>query len=125
MMAAARWPTELPTRTVSRTQAIGLGARDERTPVIRRAFETQHEVREHYYGSRLALAVALVQDPASPRRQRLEVVCAPEVHLEQVIEELLFRAVTLAGQVHLTFETGRDRALCLQMVYGVIAGIFK
>ena len=125
MMAAATLPTELPTRGVSLEEAIGLGSRDERTALLRRAFETQHEVREHYYGSRIAVAVALVQDPADPRRERLEVVCAPEVHLEQGIEELLFRAATLAGQVHLTFETGRDRAICLQLVYGVIAGAFK
>jgi hypothetical protein len=117
--------TQLPTRAVSLEEAIGLGTRDERTSLLRRAFETQHDVREHYYGSRIAAAVAIVKDPAEPDRDRLQVVCAPEVHLEQDTEELLFRAATLAGQVHLTFETGRDRAICLQMTYGVIAGIFK
>jgi hypothetical protein len=124
-MAALALSPEPPTRAVSLEEAIGLGTRDERTALLRRAFETQHDVREHYYGSRLAVAVALVKDPADPRRERLEVVCAPEVRLEQEIEELLFRAAALAGQVHLTFETGRDRAICLQMVYAVIAGIFK
>ncbi len=115
----------LPPRIVSLEEAIGLGARDERSALLRRAFETQHTVLEHYYGSRIAAAVALVQDPADPRREKLQFVCAPDVHLEQNVEELLFRAATLYGQVHLTFETGRDRAICLQMVYGVISGLFK
>ncbi len=52
-------------------------------------------------------------------------MCGPEVELAQEVEELLFRAYTLSRQVHLTFESGRDRALCLQMTYGVVAGIFK
>ena len=73
----------------------------------------------------VAVAVALVRDPANPRRERLEFACAPDVHLEQGVEELLFHAYTLYRQVDLTFEAGRDRALCLQMVYGVIAGLFK
>jgi hypothetical protein len=47
------------------------------------------------------------------------------VELEQSVEELLFRAATLYAQVHLTFEQGRDRALCLHMVYGIISGLFK
>ena len=50
---------------------------------------------------------------------------APDVQLEQSVEELLFRAYSLYRQVDLTFESGRDRGLCLQMLYGVIAGIFK
>jgi hypothetical protein len=124
-MAALALPPELPSRAVSLEEAIGLATRDERTALLRRAFETQHEVREHYYGSHLAVAVALVKDPANPGRDRLDVVCGPEVRLEQGIEELLFRAAALKGQVHLTFATGRDRAICLQMVYAVIAGIFK
>ena len=46
--------------------------------------------------------------------------------MKQDVEELLlFRAYSLSRQVHLTFESGRDRSLCLQMVYGVIAGVFK
>ena len=50
---------------------------------------------------------------------------APDVQLEQDVEELLFRAYSLYRQVDLTFEAGRDRALCLRMLYGVIAGLFK
>ena len=111
--------------TVSLEEAIGLGAQDERTARLRRDFESQHKVLEHYYGSRIAAAVALVQDPCNPAREKLEVVCAPDVELEQNVEELLFRAATLYGQVHLTFEQGRDRAICIHMVYGVVAGIFK
>jgi len=113
------------TRTVSLEEAIGLATRDERTALLRRNFETQHEVYEHYYGSRIAVAVALVRDPVNPERAKLEVVCAPDVELEQSLEELLFRACALYRQVHLTFEDGRDRAICLQMLYGVIAGLFK
>ena len=63
-----------------------------------------------------------MRDPADPRRERLEFACAPDVQLDQHVEELLFRAYSLYRQVDLTFEAGRDRALCLQMVYGVIAG---
>src|SRR3954447_15772302 len=114
-----------PPRIVSLEEAIGLGAHDERTSLLRRAFETQHKVLEHYYGSRIAAAVALVQDPCDPTREKLEIVCAPDVELDQCVEELLFRAGTLYGQVHLTFEQGRDRAICIQMVYRVVAGLFK
>src|SRR4051794_14599404 len=124
-MAALALPPELPSRAVSLEEAIGLATRDERTALLRRAFETHPEAREHYSGSPLAAAAALVKAPASPGRERLDVVCGPEVKLEQEIEELLFRAAALKGQVHLTFATGRDRAICLQMVYAVIAGIFK
>jgi hypothetical protein len=84
----------------------------------------QHKLLESYRGSRLAVAIALYEHKQE-KRIRLEFVCEPEVELAQEVEELLFRAYTLSRQVHLTFETGRDRALCLQMVYGVIAGIFK
>src|SRR3954463_14559945 len=114
-------------RRVSLEDAMGTanGPRAERTALRVRAFENQHEVLERYYGSRIAVAVALIRDSADPSRERLEYVCAPDVHLEQNVEELLFRAYTLYGQVHLTFESGRDRALCLHMVYGVIAGVFK
>src|SRR3954471_199154 len=105
-MAALALSPEPPTRAVSLEEAIGLGARDERTALLRRAFETQHDVREHYYGSRLGVAIALVRDPDDPRREKLEVVCAPDVALEQCVEELLFRAGALYGQVHLTFESG-------------------
>lgn len=83
-----------------------------------------HKLLESYRGSRLAVAIALYEHKEE-RRVRLEFVCGPEVALAQDVEELLFRAYTLSRQVHLTFSSGRDRALCLQMVYGVIAGIFK
>src|SRR4029078_13087867 len=43
----------------------------------------------------------------------------------EAVEELLFRAYSLYRQVDLTFEAGRDRALCLRMLYGVISGLFK
>ena len=100
----------------------GNGPRAEKTAVLVRAFETQHEVLESYYGSWIAAAVALVDDRG---RERLEVACAPDVHLEQDVEELLFKAYSLYRQVDLTFAYGRDRALCLRMVYGVISGLFK
>ena len=124
---SAESPPATPARRVSLEDAMGIGTgpRTERTALLVRAFETQHEVLERYYGSWIAVAVALVRDEADPRRERLEFVCAPDVHLEQSVEELLFRAYALYRQVHLTFEAGRDRALCLHMVYGVIAGLFK
>lgn len=81
-------------------------------------------VIEQYHGTRIPVSITLY-DHEQERRVRLEFECGPEVELAQEVEELLFRAYTLSRQVHLTFETGRDRALCLQMVYGVIAGIFK
>jgi AcrR family transcriptional regulator len=96
-----------------------------RTTSLRREFEASHQVIEHYYGSSLAIGIALVVDDAHPERQKLEFALGPEVHLDQPVEELLFRAYALYRQVHLTFESGRDRALCLHMVYGVIAGLFK
>ena len=79
---------------------------------------------ERYEGRAVDVSVAIVRDKANPRRERLEVVCPPDVRLEQNVEELLFRASALYRQVHLTFESGRDRALCLHMLYGVIAGVF-
>jgi hypothetical protein len=38
-------------------------------------------------------------------RERLEVACAADAHLEQGIEELLFRAYALYRQMDLTFES--------------------
>ena len=105
-------------RTVSLEDAIGVGSgpQTERTALLVRAFETQNDVLERYYGSWIAVAVALVSERG---RERLELSVAPDVRLEQDVEELLYR------QVDLTFESGRDRALCLRMLYGVIAGMFK
>src|SRR4051794_9105278 len=111
-------------RTVTLEDAIGIGSgpHAERTAMLVRAFETQNDVLERYYGSWIAVAVALVDDRG---RERLEFSAAPDVHLEQDVEELLFRAISLYRQVDLTFVTGRDRALCLRMLYGVISGLFK
>jgi hypothetical protein len=111
-------------RTVTLEDAIGVGSGPltERTAMLVRAFETQNDVLERYYGSWIAVAVALVNDRG---RERLEISAAPDVHLEQDVEELLFRAISLYRQVDLTFVTGRDRALCLRMLYGVISGLFK
>jgi hypothetical protein len=111
-------------RTVTLEDAIGVGSgpQTERTAMLVRAFETQNDVLERYYGSWIAVAVALVEDRG---RERLEFSAAPDVHLEQDVEELLFRAISLYRQVDLTFVTGRDRALCLRMLYGVISGLFK
>ena len=67
---------------------------------------------ERYYGSWVAVAVALVRDTTDARREKIEFACAPDVELEQDVEELLFRAYSLYRQVHLTFVSGRDRALC-------------
>src|SRR4051812_42740821 len=111
-------------RTVTLEDAIGVGSgpQTERTALLVRAFETQNDVIERYYGSWIAVAVAFVDERG---RERLELAVAPDVRLEQDVEELLFRAYSLYRQVDLTFETGRDRALCLRMLYGVIAGLFK
>jgi hypothetical protein len=111
-------------RTVTLEDAIGVssGPQTERTALLVRAFETQNDVLERYYGGWIAVAIALVNDRG---RERLEISAAPDVHLEQDVEELLFRAISLYRQVDLTFVTGRDRALCLRMLYGVISGIFK
>ena len=111
-------------RTVSLEDAIGVGSgpQTERTALLVRAFETQNDVLERYYGSWIAVAVALVSERG---RERLELSVAPDVRLEQDVEELLFRAYSLYRQVDLTFESGRDRALCLRMLYGVISGMFK
>ena len=111
-------------RPVTLEDAIGVGSgpQTERTALLVRAFETQNDVLERYYGSWIAVAVALVSERG---RERLELSVAPDVRLEQDVEELLFRAYSLYRQVDLTFESGRDRALCLRMLYGVIAGMFK
>ncbi|WP_028066520.1 hypothetical protein [Solirubrobacter soli] len=111
-------------RTVTLEDAIGVGSgpQTERTAMLVRAFETQNDVLERYYGSWIAVAVALVTDRG---RERLEISAAPDVRLEQDVEELLFRAISLYRQVDLTFDAGRDRALCLRMLYGVISGLFK
>ena len=111
-------------RTVTLEDAIGVssGPQTERTALLVRAFETQNDVLERYYGGWIAVAIALVNDRG---RERLEISAAPDVHLEQDVEELLFRAISLYRQVDLTFVTGRDRALCLRMLYGVISGLFK
>lgn len=95
-----------------------------RTSLEQRLGLGTHKLLESYNGTRLPVAIALYEHEEE-RRVRLEFACGPEVKLAQDVEELLFRVYTLSRQVHLTFETGRDRALCLQMVYGVIAGIFK
>jgi hypothetical protein len=100
----------------------GNGPLTERTALRVRAFETQNDVLERYYGSWIAVAVALLD---AGGRERLEITVAPDVQLEQEVEELLFRAISLYRQVDLTFVTGRDRALCLRMLYGIIAGLFK
>ena len=114
-------------RRVSLEDAMGLGngPRAQQTALLVRAFETQNEILERYYGQWIEVAVALVRDPDDPRREKLELVCGPGVDLDEHVEELLFRAYTLYRQVHLTFEAGRDRSLCLHMVYGVIAGLLK
>jgi hypothetical protein len=111
-------------RTVTLEDAIGAGSGPltERTAMRVRAFENHNDVLERYYGSWIAVAVALVDDRG---RERLEISAAPDVQLEQSVEELLFRAISLYRQVDLTFVAGRDRALCLRMLYGVISGLFK
>src|SRR3954453_18926011 len=111
-------------RPVTLEDAIGVGSgpQTERTAILVRAFETQNDVLERYYGSWIAVAVALVDDRG---RERLEISAAPDVHLEQNVEELLFLAISLYRQVDLTFEAGRHRPLCLRMLYGVISGLFK
>src|SRR5438128_2170299 len=81
--------------TLDDVLGVGQGPRQERTALLTRQFESQYEVLERYYGSWVAVAVALVRDPADPARERLEVVCAPDVDLEQNVEELLFRAYSL------------------------------
>jgi hypothetical protein len=124
-VSAPTFEATLSTPTVrTETLADALGVGTGRSSLKLRAYETQHEVLERYYGSAVDVAVALVRDTSDSRRERLEVVCAPGVQLEQNVEELLFRAYSLYRQVHLTFVSGRDRALCLHMIYGVIAGLF-
>src|SRR5690349_3038481 len=110
------------TRRVTLEDAIGVGhgPRQEQTALLTRAFETQNEVVEHYYGAWVPVAVALIRVDG---REKIEFAAAPDVELDQHVEELLFRAYGLYRQVHLTFEVGRDRALLLHMLYGVIAGL--
>jgi hypothetical protein len=110
---------------VSLEDATGIasGPRADRTAPLVREYEAQHEVLERYYGGWIAVAVALLRDEDG--HERIELVCGPEVRIEQSVEELLFRAYALYRQVDLTFAAGRDRELCLHMVYGVIAGLFK
>ena len=79
---------------------------------------------ERYEGTCIDVSILLYRNEEE-RRDRLTFTAGPRVRMKQHVEELLFRAYSLSRQVHLTFESGRDRALCLQMVYGVIAGIFK
>src|SRR5215218_356844 len=112
------------TRRVTLEDAIGVGhgPRHEQTALLVRAFENQNEVLEHYYGSWVSVAVALIRVDG---REKLEFAAAPDVQLQQSVEELLFRAYALYRQVHLTFDLGRDRSLLLHMIYGVIAGLFK
>ena len=64
---------------------------------------------ERYYGSWARRRVALVRVDGQGRK--LEFAAAPDVEMKQDVEELLFRAYSLWRQVHLTFVTGRDRAL--------------
>src|ERR671924_442765 len=99
--APADRPARQRFRRVSLADAIGVGSgpRAERTALLVRAYETQHEVLESYYGSWIGVAVALVRDG---QRERLEIAVSPEVQLEQTVEELLFRAYTLYRQVDLT-----------------------
>jgi len=112
------------TRTVTLEDAIGVshGPLHEETALLTRAFEHQHDVVEHYYGSWVAVAVALLREDG---HEKIEFACAPDVEMEQSVEELLFRAYSLYRQVDMTLAQGRDRALLVHMVYGVIAGLFK
>jgi hypothetical protein len=83
-----------------------------------------HDVIERYEGTCIDVSVVLYRDQRE-ERDRLQFTAAPHIPMPQDVEELLFRAQTLSRQVHVTFSSGRDRSLCLQMVYGVIAGIFR
>ena len=84
----------------------------------------ESNVIERYEGTCIDVSILLYRSEEE-RRDRLTFTAGPRVRMKQDVEELLFRAYSLSRQVHLTFESGRDRSLCLQMVYGVIAGIFK
>jgi hypothetical protein len=84
----------------------------------------QHSVIERYEGTTIDVSIVLYRDERE-QRDRLQFTAAPHVRMAQDVEELLFRAQTLSRQIHVTFTSGRDRTLCLQMVYGVIAGIFR
>jgi hypothetical protein len=94
-------------------------------PEAKARYEAQHDVVDCYYGGWIEVAVALIRDPHGVARDRIEVACAPDVNLDQDAEELLLRTCALYHQVDLTFEAGRDRALGVQMLYGVVAGLFK
>src|SRR6188472_3380303 len=89
------------TRRVTLEDAIGVGhgPRHEQTALLTRAFETQHDVLEHYYGSWVAVAVALVREDGL---EKIELAVAPDVGIDQKVEELLFGAYSLYRQVHLT-----------------------
>jgi hypothetical protein len=84
----------------------------------------REDVIEHYEGTCIDVSVVLYRDEREGR-DRLQFSAAPHIRMPQDMEELLFRAQTLSRQIHVTFSSGRDRTLCLQMVYGVIAGIFR
>jgi hypothetical protein len=84
----------------------------------------ENNVIERYEGTCIDVSILLYRNE-DERRDRLTFTAGPRVRMKQDVEELLFRAYSLSRQVHLTFESGRDRSLCLQMVYGVISGIFK
>ena len=84
----------------------------------------ESNVIERYEGTCIDVSIVLYRSEQE-RRDRLTFTAGPRVRMKQDVEELLFRAYSLSRQVHLTFESGRDRSLCLQMVYGVIAGVFK
>jgi hypothetical protein len=114
-------------RPLTLEDAMGLtgGPRAQPAAAALHAFEAGNEVLERYYGSSIPVAVALVRDPRDPRREKIELACPPGVRLQQSVEELLFRTYALYRQIDLTLEAGRDRALCLNMLYGVIAGLFK
>ncbi len=130
-IAPPEWETALAAAPAARPltleDAMGLtgGPRAARAAVGLHEFEAGNDVLERYYGSLIPVAVALVRDPRDSRREKIELACPPGVHLEQSVEELLFRTFSLYRQVDLTLEAGRDRALCLNMIYGVIAGLFK
>src|SRR4051812_32844036 len=81
--------------TLENAISAGRGPQTHRTSTLVRAFAIQNDVLERYYGSWIAVAVALVDDRG---RERLEISAAPDVPLEQNVEELLFRAISLYRQ---------------------------
>ena len=58
---------------------VGRGPRNEQTALLTRAFETQHDVIERYYGSWVAVAAALVREDG---REKLEFASAPDVKMD-------------------------------------------